>query len=123
MNKLARNHPTIRRGVTVTLCYWINQNKREFAARFNFNDDGSLREAFARPFKTGADLEGLLDKFCIAVSRALKFGDTIENICACMDDGAPIEGQDIFTALVRGALQIEREMLAEMAAAAEWGHA
>ncbi len=123
MRAPARKLPSIRRGMTVTLSYWINQNEREFAARFNFNDDGTLREAFARPFKTGADLEGLLDKFCIGISRALKFGDTIENIWACMDDGAPAQGQDIFTALVRGAIQVEREMLAEIAAIDLMGHA
>lgn len=119
MKRLVREKPAIRKGIAVTLPFWLHPNEeRSFVARFNFNEDGSLREVFARPFKTGAHLEGHLDKFCMAVSRALKFGDTIENIWACLDDGAPVDGQDIFTALVRGAVQSEREMLAEMAASA-----
>lgn len=116
--------PNSRAGVAIHVPYWLGGDPkhggsaRDMLLRVNFNKDGTVREVFARPFKTGADLEGLLDKFCIAVSRALKFGDTIENFWACIDGTGTtaVEGQDIFTAVVRGALMLERESLAIVAA-------
>jgi len=118
------DHPSAHRaGLAIKVPYWLGGDPkhggsaRKMVLRVNFNADGTVREVFARPFKTGADLEGLLDKFCIGVSRALKFGDTLENFWSCIDGNSPIEGQDIFTAVVRGAVMLEREMLEAMAPA------
>ena len=72
--------PFRRKGMRVELHYMAGLDEKRFTAEFNFYEDGRLGEVFARPFKTGADLEGLLDKFCIAVSHLLQLGMEITSL-------------------------------------------
>ncbi len=99
--------PWLRHGVAVPLQCLLGMNTCDFTAEFNFYPDGRLGEVFARPFKTGADLEGLLDKFCIAVSKLLQRGECIEALWAGIDDGTPAEKRDIFAALLAGGAQAQ----------------
>lgn len=99
--------PWLRHGVAVPLKCQLGKNTMEFTAEFNFYPDGRLGEVFARPFKTGADLEGLLDKFCIAVSKMLQRGEDIEAFWAGIDDGTPAKERDIFSALLAGGAQAQ----------------
>jgi hypothetical protein len=99
--------PWLRHGVAVPLKCQLGKNTMPFTAEFNFYPDGRLGEVFARPFKTGADLEGLLDKFCIALSKLLQRGEDIESFWAGIDDGTAPNDRDIFAALVAGGAQAQ----------------
>jgi hypothetical protein len=99
--------PWLRHGLAVPLKCQLGKNTMEFTAEFNFYPDGRLGEVFARPFKTGADLEGLLDKFCIAVSKLLQRGEDVEAFWAAIDDGTPDKDRDIFSALLAGGAQAQ----------------
>lgn len=106
--------PMQRCGVCIPLGCRLGNNKFEFNAHFNFYEDGRLGEMFAHPFKTGADLESLLDKFCIAVSRCLQHGDRIIDFWHSVDDGTPPEARDIFSAIIVGGIEAEKQKMAEM---------
>ena len=110
--------PAHRSGICMRLECRLAQNTFAFNAHFNFYEDGRLGEMFAHPFKTGADLEGLLDKFCIAVSRLLQHGDRISDFWHSVDDGTPPEARDIFSAIIVGGIEAEKAKLAELALAA-----
>ncbi len=99
--------PWLRQGMAVPLECLLGMNTCHFTAEFNFYPDGRLGEVFARPFKTGADLEALLDKFCIAISKLLQRGEDIGAFWAGIDDGTPPEKRDIFSALLAGGAQAQ----------------
>jgi hypothetical protein len=99
--------PWLRPGVAVQLECMLGKNTLQFTAEFNFYPDKRMGEVFARPFKTGADLEGLLDKFSIVVSKLLQRGEDICELWASLDDGTPAEQRDIFSALVAGGAQAQ----------------
>ncbi len=114
--------PWRRYGVRQALVCRLAGSDFQFTGEFNFYADGRLGELFARPFKTGADLENLLDKFCIAVSRLLQHGETIDSFAHCIDDGTPAGARDIFHALIAGGVEAEKQMKHELSAAAGAGH-
>lgn len=97
--------PSRRAGIRRSLECHIGGNLVKFEAQYNFFEDGRLAECFCRPFKTGAELEKLLDLFCIAISIALRHGAYITAIAKTMASDAPSETTNIFYAIVReGAL-------------------
>lgn len=115
--------PWQRHGVCVSLLCDMGGNEFKFDAHFNFYEDGRLGEMFARPFKTGAHMEALLDKFCIAVSRLLQHGMRIDEFWASVDDGMTGNRRDIFSAVICGGVEAEQQKMRELAIAAGAGHA
>lgn len=108
--------PWRREGMRVQLQCLLGGSSTKFTADFNFYEDGRLGEVFARPFKTGAGLEGLLDKFCIAVSHLLQLGMDIEELWQKLDDSAAPEERDIFSAMIAGGVEAQELKKAEIAA-------
>ncbi len=100
--------PWRRFGTSVELKCQVGKNELRFNAEFNFYDDGRLGELFARPFKTRADLEALLDKFCISVSKLLQRGEDIAAFWTSIDDGTVGDQRDIFSALVAGGVTAQQ---------------
>ncbi len=107
--------PAWRKGVCVPLECQLSGNHFRFDAHFNFYPDGRLGEMFAHPFKTGADLGGLLDKFCIAVSKLLQRGERISEFWQTIDDGRPADHRDILMEIVAGGVAEEKLAIAKSA--------
>lgn len=113
-----------RQGWRWSLTCKLGGNDLQFDAQFNFHDQtGDLRELFARPFRTGADLEDLLDKFCIGISMGLQHGISIHEFARVMGAGAAKEDRDIFSALIAAGVEAEAQKKRELLALAGAGHA
>lgn len=108
--------PALRQGICVELTCLHAQNQFTFEAHFNFYPDGRLGELFADPFKSGADLKGYLDLFCIAVSKLLQRGERIEEFWQTIDDGRPADRRNIFQAIIAGGVAEETQRIADQAA-------
>jgi hypothetical protein len=118
----AREHmPWRREGMRVELQYMMGGDEKQFTADFNFYEDGRLGEIFARPFKTGVDLEALLDRFCITVSYLLQLGMEIGVLWQKLADLTPPARRDIFSALIAGGVEAQEFKKAEIAARAAPG--
>lgn len=89
------------------------------SVQVNRGEDGRVSEVFCRPFKSGAEMEGLLDRFCIMLSVALRHGARLEDIAKTMgDDREPPEclqhggervSENVFSAVIWAALALEQE--------------
>jgi len=101
--------PSARDGVRITLSCMLGQNEFRFEATYNWFEDGRICEVFCRPFTTGADLETMLDKFCIVTSIALRHGARLADIAKTTGDTKPVALADLFGAVLRGGLEIEAE--------------
>ncbi len=109
--------PSQRAGVCVPLKCCLAGSDFAFDAHFNFYADGRLAEMFAHPFKTGADLGGALDKFCISASMLLQHGVRIADLWRTLDDGKPADKRDIFAAVIAGGVDAEAEKISAIAGA------
>lgn len=116
MSEVREPLPPIRDGARVTMRCMLGQNEFPFEATYNWFPDGRICEVFCRPFRTGAELETMLDKFCIVLSIALRHGARLTDIAKTTGDVAPVALADLFGAVIRGGIEIEEERMFELAA-------
>lgn len=107
--------PSRRQGIRIPIAFEFGGNATRADVQFNIFEDGRICEFFCRPFKSGADIESLLDKFCIVSSIALRHGARIGEIARIAASGGNAPARDLFGAILQAGVKLEQEKMAEIA--------
>ena len=112
--------PQLRDGIRADIEFLMGDRLLEGSMQINFFPEGRAAEVFCRPFHTGAHIEDALDRFCVLVSVALQHGVRLQDLAKTMGDDIPPPvapggrrvPENVFSAIIRMAAQLEAELLA-----------
>ena len=103
--------PERRQGETVTLVYHLaSGGEIAFAATFNSDESGRVREVFCLAFKEGTDLRTLLHHACIVTSVALQHGATMHGLAHALgEENTEILPASIMALIVRAGVVVDEK--------------
>ena len=103
--------PARRQGFTENLIHRKGEeNEIKFAATFNWQEHGRLREVFCLAAKEGSDMRTMLHHACIITSVALQHGATMDKIAHALgEDDTSRKPGSIIGLIVRAGVVIDQQ--------------
>lgn len=106
--------PNKRLSIGIDVWYGEAGKEQSYAVHFGFDPDGFVKEAFCKPFKSGTDMQGLVNDACILISLSLQHGMSITQIAGALGElrsegavtGPPAS---VLGAIARAGVKLETE--------------